>query len=139
MPKHKGERPYIGVNVPRKWEPYLNELLTDPEIGKQLVLNKYTKTHSGLGTWIIRKYLIENTSFRFQHLNTIENRAIILDQKIGRTTDVYVIPIDESTFELHCQLCDSEDCEHVKFATTVPAIMMPIEKKGLQFKGEHGE
>ena len=127
MPEKKR---YIDVNVPREWEQYLTEALKKPEIQKQLKMNHFTKSYSGLGSWIIREFLIAHTGFHFQHFKTYENpipRATIVDNKIRRLITLY--PKEkESGVELWCEHCDSTDCEHVKFALTVPSIKNLLKK-----------
>ena len=119
MPQKEKTKPYIDVNLPREWEYYLNELLERPDIKAKLELVGYTKTYSGLGKWIIRQYLLENTSFRFKHINTNLRYITIFDLKLNRHTDVEV---REKQKVLYCPLCEKTDCEHVKFVFKIPEI-----------------
>jgi len=115
------------VNVPREWEQFLNEALELPEVLKGLELSGRDRKPSSLGVWIIEQWLINKTRFRFEHFNTFENYATIKDKKFpNRLYDIY--PKDDG--QLWCENCDSTDCEHVKFARTVPEIIEPLRKKG---------
>jgi len=127
LAKTKEKKPYLTVNLPREWGPYLEEALLNPEIRKKLEIGEFTMTSSGLGNWVIREFLIHNTSFHYQHFNTYDDHATIIDNKIRRMIDIYP---KEEIKELWCEYCDSTNCEHVKFARTVPKIMEPLEKKG---------
>lgn len=134
MSKPNKKRNYIDVNVPRAWEPYFKELLEKPEVQKELELNGFSKTNSGLGIWIIRRFLVDSTSFHLQHFNTYGDRITIVDNKIRRMVDVHVRPVGEREFELWCEHCDSTDCEHVKYALDLPEAMKPLEKKGWKYR-----
>jgi hypothetical protein len=122
----KGKKKYIDVNVPKQWEPYLQEALEKLEIQKQLEINDFTQTYSGLGSWIIREFLLDKTSFRFEHINTKEDHITILDKRIRRVVDVY--PREENV--LWCGYCSRSDCEHAAFAVTIPEVRKVLEKKG---------
>jgi len=104
------KRQYIDVNVPRELEPYLNEALENPIIQKQLELSNCTKTHSGLGTWIIQEFLLENTSYRFRHLNTYKDHVTIIDNKIKRVIQVYVKEILLSLLSWFTNNCPTSLC-----------------------------
>lgn len=133
MPEDRG---YLAVNIPKKLKRYFDELLETPAIQKQLELARFRKTPSGLGCWIISNFLIDNTSYRFQHLNTNKNRITLKDQKTGRISDVYIITENEPYFELKCELCSESYCEHLKAVLNMPEVMKPLEKKGWKYKPE---
>jgi len=135
LPEPK-KKEYLGVNVPREWEPFLNEALENVEIRKKLEIDGFSKTYSGLGSWIIKQFLLEKTSFHLQHFNTYEDHATIIDNKLRRMIDISIRRIGEREFDLFCQHCEKTTCEHVKFALTVPEIMEHLKKKGLKYKGE---
>lgn len=123
------ERQYIGVNVPLVWKPFLDEVLENSRIKKEMEMKGFTSTYSGLGTYVIKQFLIENTSFRFEHLNTKENHITIVDQKISHVVDVYV---DEKGKKLFCEFDKSNDCEHVFFALKIPEVQQTLKRKGWQ-------
>ena len=130
MPNKK-TRPYISVNVPREWEPFLNEALEFPEVLKGLEVSQRDRLPSSLGVWIIEQWLIENTQFRFEHFNTFENYATIKDKKEpNRLFDVY----PKNDGKLWCENCDSIECEHVKYALTVPKVVESLRKKGWKYR-----
>jgi len=113
MPKAK--RPYIDVNVPSDLQPYFDELLDKREIQLKLESGKFRKTASSLGRWIIEEFLIEHTSYRFEHVNIFEDRVTIQDRKLGRIISVFL-----SNGDLRCELCEDElGCGHVKYASEV--------------------
>lgn len=125
MPETKKKKKrYIDVNLPREWQLYLDEALKKPEIKKELEIGNFSKTYSGLGAWVIRRFLVDNTSFRMQYFNTYEDHATIIDNRIRRIIDLYPKP----NGELWCEHCDRTDCEHVQFALTVPEIAEPLKK-----------
>jgi hypothetical protein len=120
------KRSYIAVNVPNAWEQYLLELLAEPNIQKNLELGGQTNTYSGLGAWIIWEFLVNNTSMRFQHLNTKENHITIIDNQIRRTVDIY----PKEPNELWCEYDQANDCDHVKYALTIEEVRKVLTKKG---------
>jgi hypothetical protein len=120
------KRKYIDVNLPQQWEPYLKEALAKPEVQKNLELVNQTKTYSGLGAWIIREYLVDNTSFRLQHLNTKEHHITIIDNKLRTTVDVY----PKKPNELWCEYDQSNSCNHVVYALTLTEVRKVLTAKG---------
>lgn len=121
------KKQYLDVNVPRSFERFFEELLEKPEIKAQVKGEKFTLTYSGLGVWIIHKFLLDNVpSYRFQRVNTIGNRISIFDLKIRRIADIYV-----KGKEIYCQLCDSKECEHIAYALTLPDITKRLKAKGV--------
>lgn len=126
MEKEK-KKQYLDVNVPRAWEPFFEELLEKPEIKAQVKGENFTLTYSGLGVWIIHKFLLDNVpTYRFQRVNTIGNRISIYDKKTRRIADIYV-----TDKKIHCQLCDSTECEHIEFALTLPDVKKTLKEKGI--------
>lgn len=114
------KRAYLDVNLPREWESFLNEALEDPEIAMRLKVKNYQKTYSSLGKWIIENFLVENTSYRYEHFNTLENHMKIYDKKLGRTIEVF-----RKGKELRCMECNKSKCPHVDFANKILGGEMP--------------
>jgi hypothetical protein len=125
MSKSKEPRPYIGVNLPREWEPWLDELLNDPALRAELEANKYSQTYSGVGVWIIRKFLLEHTDFRFKHINSKEDHITLLDNLQRRIIDVYV-----KDGKLYCEQDASNNCEHTRAVSKYPEVKKLFKTKG---------
>jgi hypothetical protein len=121
-------RTYIDVNIPRTWDKYLNELLQNKEIQAQLDLAKASQKLSGLGAWIIEQFLIEHTSYRFEHINTLDNHITIKDRKLGRVVYVYI----KEPKELWCELDNATECAHIQFSYTIPQVREVLTSKGWQ-------
>lgn len=126
MTSRKKKREYIAVNVKREWEPFLAEALKLPEVQKGLELSQRKRLPSSLGVWIIEQWLIKKTSFRFKHFNTYGNHITILDRKLGYYPDIY----PKAEGKLQCDVCKSEDCEHIKYVLKNPEIMKKLIKEG---------
>lgn len=127
MEKEKRKQ-YLDVNVPRSWQSFFEELLEKPEIKAQVKGEGFTLTYSGLGVWIIHKFLIDNVpSYRFQRVNTMGNRISLFDLKFRRLADIY---INGKTKTMHCELCNSDNCEHIKYALTLTDIRRALREKG---------
>ena len=120
------ERPYLDVNLPRDWKPFLQEALSNIKIQKQLEAIGYLQKCSSLGKWIIREFLIENTSFRFEHINTDDRHITIKDNKINRVFNIHI----KEPEQLWCEFCDSIECEHVNYCLRIPEVRKVLEKKG---------
>lgn len=128
MEKEK-KKQYLDVNVPRAWESFFEELLERPEIKAQVKGEGFTLTYSGLGVWIIHKFLLEHVpAYRFQRVNTMGKRISIFDLKIRRLADIY---INEKEKTLHCELCESTTCEHIEHVLTLPDIKKMLKEKGI--------
>ena len=123
----KKQRNYIDVNLPKEWKPFLDEAKANIKIQKQLETKGFSKTYSGLGSWIIHEFLVDNTSFRFQHINTDDRHITIQDNKIKHVFDIH---IKENPNRLWCEYCDSIDCEHITFAYTIAEVREVLKKKG---------
>jgi len=120
------KKPYIDVNVPRKWAIHFEELLEKPEIKAQVKEEGFTLTYSGLGVWIIHRFLLDHVpNYRYQRINTTGNRIAFYDRKLRYLIDIYVKP-DKT---LYCQFCNSEECEHIEHALTDPDIKKALEKR----------
>jgi len=127
----KPKRKYIDVNIPREWEPHLNELLGQEDIQKGLARNGYKNRPSSVGVWIIRQFLIDRTGLRFEHFNTYEDHVTIKDNKLNLYVDIY--PKEKG--ELRCAYCKSANCEHIQdLVNNHPEILKDLEKKGWKYK-----
>lgn len=111
-------RPYIAVNVPREWEQYLKELLDKPQVQKELAFSKFSKTYSGLGCWIIRKHLLEETRLRdeqtlprLEQINCDENGVKVWDRELRKLVEISLRPQG-----ILCNICNTDDCLHIQFA-----------------------
>jgi len=122
----KKKRPYIDVNVPRDREQYFNNLLEKVEIQRNLEIDHYSKTPSGLGKWIIDQYLIKHTFFRFKHVNIYEDHVRIYDKKLRSYIDIWKRPPNI----LACEECKETACIHVQFTFSVPEVRRSLERQG---------
>jgi len=120
------------VNIPRKWEPYLDELLEQEDIQKGLARSGYKNKPSSVGAWIIRQFLIDRTGLRFEHFNTYEDHLTIKDNKLNLYVDIY----PKESGKLWCDYCNSNHCEHVETLVSKHAeILKDLEKKGWKYRG----
>jgi len=119
---------YIGINCPKKWKSYFEELLQRAEIQKQLEIDHFTKTHSGLGSWIIYQFLIEKTDFRFDHFNLDEQGVKIVDRKLNIIVQVYFKP--DAVF---CEYDESNNCKHVEVALSLLEVQKILREKGWKY------
>jgi len=112
MVKEKTKRQYIDVNVPRDWGKYLEEALENPEIRIRLEGEGFRLKPSSLGVWIIKQWLIDNTDYRFQYINASGKSTIIYDRKLRRKAEIF---LREKEKDMWCDLCESNDCVHIRF------------------------
>jgi hypothetical protein len=122
MPTPKEEKDYRGVSLKR-------ELVDE--------VDRFVKEHleyKGIADFVheavrirmeeIRKSHIERPLPRFEHFNMGENGVRISDRKLRRIADITFKPEG-----IYCELDDSDHCEHIDFALTVPEIKEIIRKK----------
>jgi hypothetical protein len=70
-----------------------------------------------------------------EHFNIDEDGVRILDRTLtdgtsrGRIIDVYFKPD-----EVYCEYCQATNCQHVKFALTIPEVQEILTKKGWKIK-----
>jgi hypothetical protein len=60
---------------------------------------------------------------RFEQINSDENGVKILDRQIHEVADIYVKPEG-----IKCLLDESDDCEHIAFALSLPKVKETIRK-----------
>jgi len=121
------KRKYIDVNIPREWEPFLNEAFDLPEVQKGLAITHRDLKPSSLGVWIIEQWLIDKTSFRFQHFNTYKEYITVIDKKLPNLyLDIYPKPDGK----LWCKHDDSNDCVHVQWILRQSDLMQSLKQKG---------
>ncbi len=84
-------RKYIAVNVPKGWKPYFDELMDREEVVRQMEMDGFKPTYSGLGCWIIYRYLMDYTDFRFEHFNLDLHKGAVrvADRKRRMIAEVY--------------------------------------------------
>jgi len=61
---------------------------------------------------------------RFTHYNVYDDHATIYDNLRKRIVDVY---FREGPY---CEACEEADCEHVRFALSLPKVVEPLRAKG---------
>jgi hypothetical protein len=71
---------------------------------------------------LMKVYKTEYT--RFTHYNVYEDHATIYDDLRKRIVDVYFRE------DPYCEECGTSDCEHVRFALSLPKVVEPLIKKG---------
>jgi len=64
---------------------------------------------------------------RFEQINFDENGVKVLDREFHKVVQVYLKP--EGIF---CDACEKSDCEHVRFALSMPEVKKEIKKKRLE-------
>jgi len=60
---------------------------------------------------------------RFEQINSDENGVKILDRQIHEVADIYIKPEG-----IKCLLDESDDCEHIAFALSLPKVKETIRK-----------
>jgi len=121
---------YRGVSLQRELINRIEEYIkTHPEMGYKSLADFVTDAVREK----CEKLKILASSFELpprEHFNLNENGVRILDRTLsngvsrGRIIDVYFRPEG-----IWCEHCQADDCPHIKFALTVPAIQEIIKKK----------
>ena len=65
---------------------------------------------------------------KLEHFNMDARGIKVLDRKLGRKgmiVDVFFRPD-----QVRCEYCESSDCEHTRFALSLPKVQELIKKKG---------
>ena len=71
---------------------------------------------------IMKTYHLEYD--RFSHINVFEDHATIYDKLNKEIVNVYF------KNDPYCEKCESTDCEHIKYALTLPKVVEPLREKG---------
>jgi hypothetical protein len=62
---------------------------------------------------------------KMEHFNLGEDGVKILDHNLHWIVDVYFKPK-----KVYCEYCKSSDCDHVKFALTLPDVQKILKERG---------
>jgi len=67
----------------------------------------------------------EELAPRLEHFNVYENHVTVFDRVTKRIVDVYF-----KRDKPYCEACEAFDCEHIRFALSLPKVVEPLEKNG---------
>jgi len=73
---------------------------------------------------------------RFEHFNVYQDHVTIWDKKLKRLVDVY---FNGKPPYVWCSLCEESDCEHIKFALSLPKVLNTLKKRGWKIDKEEGK
>jgi len=119
---------------------------------KELVgtIENYVKTHPEMGYKSLADFATdairekceklgvltpEITGPPLEHFNISEEGVRVLDRTLrngtakGRIIDIYFKPE-----KILCEYCDSNNCRHVQFALSIPAVQKIMQEKGWKIK-----
>ena len=60
-----------------------------------------------------------------EHFNVNQDHVTVIDHKRRMFADVYF-----RNDRIYCELCEEEDCEHVKYALSLSKVQKTLERKG---------
>ena len=82
------------------------------------------------------RQLLERYKPLFEHFNTYEDHATIIDRtgKYARLVDIYF-----RNGKAYCEFCKEFDCEHIRFALKLPKVAYPLIEKGWKIDMEKGK
>lgn len=64
-----------------------------------------------------------------EHFNLNESGIRILDRKLN-----WIVDVDFKPNKAWCSYCESEKCNHVKFALSIPDVQKILKKKGWEIE-----
>jgi len=62
----------------------------------------------------------------FEHMNTYEDYATIIDNKLDRQAKIYFR--EDGT--AYCDFCEETDCEHTDYVLTIEEVIKPLRERG---------
>jgi len=62
---------------------------------------------------------------RFTHLNILEDHVTLLDNDLDRIAEIYF-----QHGKSYCNLCEEHDCEHTRFALSLPKVVTTLGERG---------
>ena len=126
-------RKWKSVSIPEDILTRIKEIIKNyPELGYRSVSDfiiAAIKAHPD--------YKLADELTRFEHFNVYENHVTIWDKKLNRLVDVYFSEIKPPY--VMCSLCERSDCEHVKFALSIPKVVEALTKRGWKIDKEEGK
>jgi hypothetical protein len=70
-----------------------------------------------------------------EHFNISENGVRILDRRLGnKTTRGRIVDVYFGPDKVWCEHCEASNCQHVKFALSIPEVQEIIQKKDWTIK-----
>jgi len=69
---------------------------------------------------------------RLEHFNMDARGIKVLDRKLGRNG--MIVDVFFKQDKVCCEYCESSDCEHTRFALSLPKVQELIKKKGWKLK-----
>jgi len=118
-PKERKDK-YTVVRIPRGQIEELEAFLKT-ERARKLGYNYKVEVISQA----VREFL-ENHQPRFEHINTYEDHATIVDYQIRHSINVYFK--DEGT--VWCYYCQKDDCPHINYTLELPDARKALKEKG---------
>jgi len=120
------EDEWVRLSVKRKVLEEVKKMITErKDLG-------YTSL-ADFATDAIRRRLdeIKSTPPRFEHLNTFEDHATIIDRADPNRKRVVNVYFKEK-LGAYCELCDSGKCDHVRYVWSLSDVIKALMKKGFK-------
>mgnify|MGYP000695747807 CR=1 FL=1 len=111
---------YVNVKIPKKLAEKIDKVI-------ELGLEGY-RSRGEFVTTAVREKLKEykdKLSPRLEHFNVYEDHVTIWDNLENRLVDVYF-----QKGKAYCQYCDAHECEHTRFALSIPKVVKALREKG---------
>ena len=109
----KGERKRVTITLEGKILKWLNKKI------EEKVFHNY---QHAIEYCLLQVYSEEE---RFEHFNVYEDHVTIWDKLEERLVDVYF-----QRGKAYCQYCDAHECEHTRFALSIPKVVKALREKG---------
>ena len=118
-PEKKGNR-YSTVRIPRGQIEEVEDFLKTDFAKKRGYHYKVEVVSDA-----VRKFL-EKYQPRFKHLNMADGHVKVIDFENNRVATLQF----KNPGGVHCDLCDTDHCEHIEYALEQPSILNELEKHG---------
>jgi len=138
------EGDYVKINLNKSLAEKLRQFMEDyPEYGYR-TLGQFAEDAIRSKAKELRVFELTP---RFFHFNVYEDHITIGDRKLGhddehgrrqpRLIDIYFKPVGKlNEYVLWCEYCESDNCEHVKYALTIhQKYEKQIKAKGWKYVG----
>jgi hypothetical protein len=74
---------------------------------------------------LLNDYRIIIPKPRFTHLNVYEDHVTLMDNQLDSITEIYF-----QNTKAYCNLCEKHDCDHTRFALSLPKVVNALAEKG---------
>lgn len=113
---------YVNIKIPKELSDEIDKVVTLKLKGYR---NRGEFTISAIREFL--KDFEDELKPRFKHFNCYDEHVTLWDNLKKRLIDIH---FREFKPYIYCELCESSNCDHIKFVLTIPKVIETLKKRG---------